>query len=135
MKQVKYLLLALILFMSGAASAQTPTKEQVQVVLEDFCQLNYDKAFSPKQYIENTLIVDSLDFDEEFKIISVKGKHSYRGQALPFVGRQSHTNVDFKAEIYILEKSIKVKFWKWYEADMSKEGHWEGPCENFMFPE
>ena len=134
MKQVKFLMVALMLVMSGAANAQS-TKEQFRAVLEDFCQSYYDNAFSGKQYIEGSLTVSTLEPDEANNVILVRGKHSYRGQYIPFYGRKTHSNVDFKAEVSVTKSGIKIKFWKWYEPDIQdRNGHWEGPCEKTIIP-
>lgn len=133
MKQVKFLIVALLLAVSGAANAQS-TKDQVRSILEDFCVSYYDNAFSPKQYIEGSLTVSTIEADDASNVIKVKGKHSYRGQYIPFLGRQTHSNVDYKAEIIPASSGLKIRFWKWYEADMRASGHWEGPCEKTIVP-
>lgn len=134
MKQVKLLMVALLLALSGTANAQT-TKEQFKAVLEDFCVSYYDDAFSGKQYIEGSLTVTTLEPDEANNVIKVRGKHSYRGQYIPFFGRKTHSNVDFKAEISVTKSGLKIKFWKWFEPDPTDpKGHWEGPCEKTVIP-
>ena len=126
-------MIALLLAVSGAANAQS-TKEQLKSILEDFCVSYYDDAFSPKQYIEGSLTVKTVEADEAKGVIKVKGKHSYRGQYIIFVGRKTHSNVDFKAEITPTGSGLKIKFWKWYEKDPMADGHWEGPCERTIIP-
>lgn len=134
MRKVKLLMVTLLLVLSGAANAQS-TKEQFKAVLEDFCVSYYDNAFSGKQYIEGSLTVTTLEPDEANNVIKVRGKHSYRGQYIPFFGRKTHSNVDFKAEVTVTNSGIKIKFWKWYEPDINDpKGHWEGPCEKTIIP-
>ncbi|MBQ8152784.1 MAG: hypothetical protein IJ069_03790 [Prevotella sp.] len=133
MKKVKFLMVTLLLIMSSMADAQS-TKAQFRAVLDQFCQSYYESAFGGKQYIEGSLSVLTLESDEVNEVIHVKGKHSYRGQYIPFFGRQTHSNVDYKADISVTDSGINIKFWKWYEADMRASGHWEGPCEKTIIP-
>ena len=135
MKQVKFLMIALLLILSGSASAQS-SKEKFKAVLEDFCESYYDDAFSPRQYIEGSLTVTTVEVDEVNDVIKIRGKHSYRGQYIPFFGRKTHSSVDFKAEVRMSSSGgLKIKFWKWYEPDpQDPKGHWEGPCERTVIP-
>lgn len=134
MKQVRFLIIVLLLALSSVANAQS-TKEKIRSLLEDFCVSYYNSAFSPKQYIEGSLKVSTLEPDEANKSIKVRGKHSYRGQYIPFYGRKTHDNVDFKAEVKPTSQGVKIRFWKWYEPDLQdSEGHWEGPCEHTIIP-
>lgn len=134
MRKVKLLMVTLLLALCGAANAQS-TKEQFKAVLEDFCVSYYDDAFSPKQYIEGSLTVSTLEVDEVNEVIKVRGKHSYRGQYIPLFGRKTHSNVDFKADVKVTNYGWKIKFWKWYEPDpQDPKGHWEGPCEKTVIP-
>ena len=118
-------MVALLLILSGTASAQS-SKEQFKAILEDFCVSYYDNAFSGKQYIEGSLSVSTLEPDEVNNVIKVRGKHSYRGQYIPFFGRKTYSNVDFKAEVSVTNSGLKIKFWKWYEPGLPTP--WEGPC-------
>ena len=134
MRKAKFFMVTLLVALSCAANAQT-TKEQFRAVLEDFCVSYYDNAFSPKQYIEGSLTVSTLEADEVNKVIKARGKHSYRGQYIPFFGRKTHSNVDFKADVKVTGAGLKIKFWKWYEPDINDpKGHWEGPCEKTVIP-
>ena len=134
MSKIKVIMMALLLAVSGAVNAQS-TKDQIRALLEDFCVTYYNNAFGPRQYIEGTLSVTSLEADEVNDVIKVRGKHSYRGQSIPFFGRSTHSNVDYKAEVSVKRTGIKIKFWKWYEPDMTDpNGHWEGPCEKTIIP-
>lgn len=129
MKKVKLFMLTILLAVSGVANAQS-AKQNVAAILEDFCVSYYEDAFSGKQYIEESIRVTTVEADDANGLIKVKGKHSYRGRNIPFFGRQTHSNVDFKAEIMATDSGIKIKFWKWYEPDFSNpDGFWEGPCE------
>ena len=89
MRNVKLMMLTFLLALRGVANAQS-SKEQFKAVLEDFCVSYYDNAFSPKQYIEGSLTVSTLEADEVNEVIKVRGKHSYRGQYIPFFGRKTH---------------------------------------------
>lgn len=134
MKHLKLILLAFLLVFAGTANAQS-TKDQFRAILEDFCQSYYDDGFSPKQYIEGSLTVKTVEADEYSDVIRVKGKHSYRGQYIPLFGRKTHTNVDFKAEVTEVRNGLKIKFWKWFEPDATDpHGHWEGPIEKVYIP-
>lgn len=133
MSKIKYLFLALLLSLSGAASAQS-TKAQFKAILDQFCQSYYEDAFGGKQYIEGSLSVTSVESDESGNVIKIKGKHSYRGKYIPFYGRKTHSSVDFKAEVTEARNGLRIKFWKWYEADLMASGHWEGPCEKIIVP-
>lgn len=132
MVKVKSLIITVLLFISLGIHAQS--KEQVtslfQQLLELFCKEQYDSCFNGKQYIDGSLTVTTLESDEAKNVIKVKGKHSYKGQYIPFFGRKTHSNVDFKAEVSVADSGIKIRFWKWMEPDIHI--HWEGPCEKTM---
>lgn len=125
MVKVKLLGVAILFVVPLICHAQT--KGQVTEWLERFCMEQYDSCFNPRQYIEGSLTVTTLESDEANNVIKVKGKHSYRGLHIPFVGRRTHSSVDFKAEIYVTESGFNIRFWKWFD-----DGLWEGPCEKTM---
>ncbi len=134
MKQVKFLLFTLVLLVSASANAQT-AKSFYKSLLEEFCVSYYDEGFSPKQYIEGSLTVTTVEPVESSDVIKVKGKHSYRGAYIPLFGRKTHSNVAFKAEVKKVTSGFNVKFWKWYEPDINDpNGHWEGPIERTFIP-
>lgn len=134
MKHLKFFVIFLMLTMGNVVNAQT--KAQLKAILEQFCVENYDRCFAPRQYIEGSLTITSVDVDEANGKIKIKGTHSCRGQNIPFLGRQTYTGRDFKAEILPASVGIKVRFWRWYEADPFKDNaHWEGPCEKVVLPD
>lgn len=131
MKTAKYFLLALLLTVSSTAGAQT--KAEIRDILEQFCLEHYDDCYSPRQYIQNSLVVKSVD-SKEWGFF-VKGTHSYKGQYIPFLGRETHSNVDFKAELRPTERGLKVVFYKWYEPDIKHpDGFWE-KCVKTIIPD
>lgn len=135
MKTIKLMMLAVLFAISGMANAQT--KAQIQPILEQFCVDNYDKFFTPRQYVEGTLIVTSVDVDSINRKIRVRGTHTCRGQYIPFIGRMTYSSREFKAELLPASNSngIKVRFWRWRAASFgSNNGAWEGPCENIVVP-
>ena len=134
MKKVKILMIAMMLVASNVVSAQT--KAQIKAILEQFCVENYDNYFAPRQYIEGTLIVTSVEVDEINGKIKVKGTHSCRGQHVPFFGRRTYSDRDYKAELIPASVGIKVRFWRWYDSDpFQNNAHWEGPCEKTIIPD
>ena len=129
MKQVKSLVVILLLTLSGTVSAQI-TRDQIKTILEQFCAEHYDNCFAPRQYVEGTLIVTSVDVDEANNKIRIKGTHTCRGQYIPGIGRKTYTGREYKAELIPANLGIKVRFWRWYAPDFPwKDGYWEGPCE------
>lgn len=134
MKTVKLLMVALLLAVSGTANAQL-NREQIKYCLEEFCKAYYNDAFSPKQYIEGSLVITTVEPDKIKGGYIVKGKHGYRGQYIPIYGRKTHVNVDYKSEVKETNYGIEIRFWKWYEPDVrDPQGHWEGPCEKTIIP-
>lgn len=134
MKTMNLILLALLLGMSNLASAQT--KAQIKAILEQFCVENYDNYFAPRQYVEGTLVITSVDIDEENNKIKVRGTHTCRGQYVFPMGRMTYSGRDFKAELMPASIGIKVRFWRWYESDpFQNNAHWEGPCEKIVLPD
>lgn len=133
MKKVKFLMIALLLGMSSVASAQT--RAQIKEILEQFCIAYYDNHFAPRQYVEGTLTVSTVEVDEANGKIKVKGTHTCRGQHIPFIGRKTYSGREYKAELIPTNAGVKVRFWRWYETDFQKEGHWEGPCEKTIIPD
>jgi len=129
MKQVRLLVVFLLLTLSGTVSAQI-TRAQIKTILEQFCVEHYDNCFAPRQYVEGTLAITSVDVDEANDKIRIKGTHTCRGQHIPFIGRRTYAGREFKAELMPASLGIKVKFWRWYAPDIpGEDGHWEGPCE------
>ncbi len=114
----------LLLFCCFSINAQT--KEQIGEWLDSFLVVHFDSCFAGRQYIEGSLTVSTLEPDEVNNVIKVRGKHSYRGQYIPFFGRKTYSNVDFKAEVSVTNSGLKIKFWKWYEPGLPTP--WEGPC-------
>lgn len=132
MRKIKILLSVVLLFVACVANSQT--KAQIKALLEQFCTEHYDDCFSPRLYIDGSLTLNSVSIDENTYVIKAQGKHSYQGQYIPFYGRKTHTGVSWKADIKVLKIGIKVKFYKWYEADINDSGHWES-CEKVIVPE
>lgn len=134
MRHVKTLVIVLLLAVSGRAGAQT--KAQIKAILEQFCIENYDRHFAPRQYVEGTLTVTSIDVDEANNKIRVRGTHTCRGQHVPFIGRRTYSGREYKAELIPASIGIKVRFWRWYAPDVpGEDGHWEGPCEKTIIPD
>lgn len=135
MKTIKLLIFAAIFSVSTTASAQL-TKSELRTLLEQFCVEHYNTCFEPRQYVEGTLVVTSVDVDEANNKIRVRGTHTCRGQYIPLVGRRTYTNREFKAEVIPANMGVKIKFWRWYESDPGQNNaHWEGPCEKTILPE
>lgn len=133
MKKVKFLIIALLLGMSSVASAQS--KEVFREILEDFCMSYYEDAFDGKQYIEGTLKVTSVEKDSKTGIYKIMGTHSYRGRYYPIWGRQTHSDRRFKAEAKETGDGLKIKFWKWRDADIQNpKADFEGPCVKTIIP-
>lgn len=129
MKHLKILVVALLITTSGTVNAQI-TRDQIRIILEQFCVEHYDNCFNPRQYVEGTLVVTSVDVDEANDKIKIKGTHTCRGQYIPIIGRRTYTGRDYKAELIPASLGIKVRFWRWYAPDVpGEDGHWEGPCE------
>ncbi|MBQ3710119.1 MAG: hypothetical protein II887_05395 [Bacteroidales bacterium] len=134
MRQVKLLIIALLLVVGGTVAAQT--KSEVQEVLEQFCTAYYDNFFAPRQYVVGTLRVTSIDIDKANEKIRVRGTHTCRGRHVPLFGRKTYEGREFKAEIMPARSGLRVKFWRWYAPDLPRqEGYWEGPCEKSFIPD
>ena len=99
---------------------------QVMNILEVFCQNYYSACFSGKEYIPGSLIIKSIGIDQRTGGTHVTGLHSYQGQPVPFKGRKTHNDVQFKAVIIVQQNGYYVIFDKWYEPDWTdRKGHWE----------
>ena len=126
MKNVKFLMVALMLAVSSMANAQS--REDCREILEEFCLQHYETCFAERIYTKGSLAVTKEPKVSKLTgICSVEGTHSYKGQVIAFGRRKSHPNVDFKARIKrIGETTFKVEFEKYYEPDpFQNNGHWE----------
>lgn len=138
MKKLKLLLFTLLLAISSTVNAQVlgndheSVKNECLSILEEFCKAYYEDYFSDRYYVKNSISISSLEerkTEDNVFVFSIKGTHSYRGSFIPFMGRKLHSDVEYKADIYLFENKLRIKFWKWYEADFASDGHWEGPCD------
>lgn len=128
------MIIAMLLAVSSIAGAQT--QDQIKAILEQFCIESYDKHFAPRQYVEGTLTVTSVDVDKVNNKIRVRGTHSCRGQHIPFIGRRVYSRREYKAELIPTIVGFKVRFWRWYDPDLpGQDGYWEGPCERTVIPD
>lgn len=126
-----------MLAMSSVASAQTVRGliRAFETVLDAYCIEYYNTDFSGRSYVEGSLAV-SIPSDPEDVInpltgaFDLSGTHSYRGQF-----RNQHSGVKWRASIKkIGESKYRIKFDKWYEKDMIRDGHWEnGPTREFEY--
>lgn len=135
MKKIKLIIIAILFSISGMVKGQT--KAQIQPVLEQFCVDNYNDFFVPRQYVEGTLVVTSVDVDSINSKIRVRGTHTCRGQYIPIIGRMTYAGREFKAELMPASNGtgIKVRFWRWRAPDYGQNnGRWEGPCERIVEP-
>lgn len=135
MRKSKLLPLLFILFIGGAAQAQSI--KQVQEILEQFCRENYDDFFRPCQYKAGSLKVTNIT--PEGGLIKVEGIHSYRGRHFPLAGRLfPYPDRKFYAEMWHHGQGYKVKFWrlkKYYlQIPHITDPKWEGPYEGFVLP-
>ena len=134
MNQVKLFLIVLLLAMGSVVNAQT--KSQIRAILEQFYVENYDSYFSPRQYVEGTLVITSVEVDERNGKIKIRGTHTCRGRYIPFIGRRTYSGREYKAELIFSIIGVKVRFWRWYNSDFGESNaHWEGPCEKLVLPE
>lgn len=139
MKQVKLLMVAILLAMSSAANAQTARGliKALEKVLDAYCIEYYNTDFSGRSYVGGSLSIN-IPSDPEDVInpltgaLNLEGTHSYRGKF-----RNSHSGVKWKASIKQKGNNIyTIKFDKWYEADFFSSGHWEnGQTRDFEYRE
>ena len=137
MKQVKFLMVALMLAMSSVASAQTARGliRAFETVLDSYCVEYYNTDFSGRSYVEGSLSV-SIPSNPEDAInpltgaLDLTGTHSYRGRF-----RNIHSGVRWRASIKrIGDSKYRIKFDKWYEKDFWRDAHWEnGPTREFEY--
>lgn len=137
MKKVKLLMLALMLAMSSMADAQTVRGliRAFESVLDSYCVEYYNIDFSGRSYVEGSLVV-SIPSDPEDVInpltgaFDLTGTHSYKGQF-----RNNHSGVKWRASIKkISDTKFRIKFDKWYEADLLNSAHWEnGPTREYEY--
>lgn len=119
-----------VLLLTFALGTRAQLKEQFRELLEQYCMEYYDSCFDHRQYVEGSLIITKLEANEADDAIKVRGKHSYKGQYIPFYGRKTHSYADFKAEIRVTCSGMEIRFWKGFEPDVYvPRGRWEGPCE------
>ena len=137
MKKVKVIMMVVMLAMSSLASAQT-TRGLIRAfeqVLDAYCVEYYNTDFSGRSYVEGSISV-SMPSDPEDVInpltgaLDLTGTHSYKGQF-----RNMHSGVKGRASIKkISNNKFRIKFDKWYEADLLRGGHWEnGPTREFEY--
>lgn len=128
MKQVKLLMVALMLAMSSMANAQTARGliKALEKVLDAYCIEYYNTDFSGRSYVGGSISI-YVPSDPEDVInpltgaLDLEGTHSYKGQF-----RNAHSGVKWKASVKPLGgNKYKIKFDKWYEPDFFNPGHWE----------
>lgn len=137
MKKVKFLLVALLLTIGAVAQAQT-TRGLVKAfekVLDAYCIEYYNIDFSGRSYVESSIVVNLPSNPEDVLnpltgCYDLEGTHSYRGKF-----RNGHSGVKWRASIKRLSSTrYRIKFDKWYEADILNPGHWEnGPTREFEY--
>ena len=142
MKNLKILMVAIMLIMSNVASAQTVKGlfKAFGQVLEEYCIEFYDKDFPGRTYIQETLVVNiPSDPDDCFNPLTgeyeLTGTHSYKGQT-----RSTHSNVKWRAYLKkISGNKYSIRFDKWYERDplypfAGQDAHWEkGPKREYEY--
>lgn len=86
-------------------------KERFKKILERFCTLYYDSYYLNYSYIAGTLEVKSLELDDELKVYTVRGTHSYKGGA--YYADSLHCNVKYIANIeFVNANEVTVRFYK-----------------------
>jgi len=130
-----YLFFAMILriFLTILSIISTPlysyaqSKEQVAKWLEQFCVESYDSCFDGRLYIEGSLHVDSIVYNETNRYVKAMGTHSYQGRYIPLYGRRLY-KVRFDAFLHLSKEKVIIKFRKWFfDLNMSPP-YWE-ECE------
>lgn len=122
-------LIILAIAICGFCNAQTAnvlSVPTVKSILETFCLNCYSSCFEGKVYIPQSIIIKSVGVDPNNGGTSVNGIHSYQGQYIPFVGRKTHNDVQFKATIFKKQDGYRVIFHKYIERDlMHRSEAWE----------
>ena len=133
MRIVKILMVAMLCLVCGSAGAQD--REYVRTLLEDFCRYYFEEAYDGKRFLEKTLTVKSMEEDIISGTTLVKGKLSYEGKYIPLMGRMTHRDVDYKAELSRVKGEIKVRFWLWHIPTVfDTDTYWDGPFTKVMLP-
>lgn len=137
MRTVKILMIGVMLSMSSVANAQTVRGmiKAFEKVLDAYCVDYYSTDFSGRSYIEESLVV-SIPSNPEDALnpltgaLELNGTHSYKGMF-----RNTHSGVKWRASILQISRTkFRIKFDKWYEADLFRPGHWEnGPTRDYEY--
>ena len=126
---MRKLLIIIVMAICGFCHAQTASEltiPQAKNILESFCRNYYNSCFEGKDYIPQSIIIKSVGIDANNGGTYVSGIHSYQGQYIPFVGRKTHNDVQFRATILIQRNGYYVIFNKYYERDLlHRNGGWE----------
>ena len=132
-------MLALMLSLSCISDAQTVRGliRAYERVLDSYCIDYYNIDFSGRSYVEGSIVVN-IPSDPEDVVnpltgaFNLEGTHSYKGQF-----RNNHSGVKWRASIKQLsETKFRIKFDKWYEADILHPAHWEnGPTREYEYRE
>ena len=137
MTRLRLWAVVLLLALGGSAKAQSlqPLAKAIEKVLDAYCIQYYDTDFPQRSYIENTISVSVPETLADAKDSSdgsyeLTGTHSYRGQF-----RSIHSNVRFRVSIKPIGiNRYRIKFDKWFEADLLHSAHWEnGPTREFVY--
>ena len=139
MTKTKFFIIALMLSLSGMANAPSPRSiaRAFERVLDAYCIEYYNIDFSGRSYVESSIVVNvPSDPDDMVNPLTgafeLTGTHSYKGAF-----RNNHSGVKWRATIKKLgDSKYKIKFDKWYEADLLNSAHWEnGPTRIFEYGE
>lgn len=139
MKQVKLLMVALMLSLSCAANAQTGKGliKALEKVLDAYCIEYYNTDFSGRSYVGGSISIYIPSNPEDVINpltggLDLEGTHSYRGKF-----RNAHSGVKWRASVKPLgNNKYKIKFDKWYEPDLFSSGHWEnGATREYEYKE
>ena len=141
MKTVKLCILALLLTVSSAVSAQSARSfiKAFERMLDAYCIEYYSDDFEGRLYKEGSISItcDPKDaIDPLTGEIVLSGTHSYDGKSF-----KTHTGVRWEAHITELGNGeYRIKFDKYYEPDKIgpftiQEGYWEKGLErNYTYP-
>ena len=127
LKTIVFSFLIAICFLGNAQNNRNDggVGEELRQIWEQFCNEQYNYCFRPKLYINGSLTVVSYG-PVSNGIIPVSGYHSYKGEDMPFIGRKTHSNVKYRADIQTGKDMANVRFFRWSEPDITDiNGHWE----------
>ena len=95
--------------------------EEYKTMLNDLCVEKYSSMFSRREYVNNSIVFESMTQEGNYKIVHIKGKHQYKGRY-----GDLYKDMPFEAKIEDTGNGYKITFKKRSKADFfHSSDYWE----------